>query len=147
MINWGHVLYSKYVPWLFVITLLGSIGLFLQSVLQLQLSLPGASIAKDTFEAYLLPYDKVQTVEESMWSIYYALGWKWTLLGGLATAYMWQLKAPVYLLESSTFQPPKDWQVSHQDILRIMREINPDFTEVCWRRRAISDAVLPSPGV
>ena len=82
-----------------------------------------------------------------MWSIYYALGWKWTLLCGLATAYMWQLKAPVYLLESSTFQPPKDWQVSHQDILRIMREINPDFTEVCWRRRAISDAVLPSPGV
>lgn len=128
MINWGHVLYSKYVPWLFVIGLLSVTGLFLQSVLQLQLSLPG--VFKDTFEAYIIPYDKVSTVESHMWSIYYALGWKWTLLCLLATAYMWQAKAPVYLLDHSTFQPPKGWQVNHQDILRIMRNINPNFTEV-----------------
>jgi len=130
MINWGHVLYSKYVPWLFLLALLGSLALFARSMLQLQLSLPGGSLVKDVFESYILPYENVASVEAHMWSIYYALGWKWTLLCGLATAYMWQLKSPVYLLDHATFQPPKDWQVNHKDILKILKNIGPNFTDV-----------------
>ena len=130
MINWGHVLYAKYVPYLFVLTLLGSLGLFLQSFLQLQLAIPGTSIFKDLFEAYFIEPQKLESVQAHVLSIYYTLGWKWTLLVFLASAYMWHSSKPVYLIDFACFQPPKDWQVSQQDIMRIMREVGKGkFTE------------------
>jgi 3-ketoacyl-CoA synthase len=129
IINWSHVMQSKYVPFLIFCTLAGSGLLVTHSVFQLRL-LPQA------FEDVLLQARntvvddaKVSQAQAHMLGLYLTMGWKWALFVALFTLYFFNSQRPVYLLDFSTFKPPKEWQVTHEDLVRIMREVNPDFTD------------------
>jgi len=66
----------------------------------------------------LVDEEQVTAVQQHIAALYLAVGWKTALFAVLAMLYVWMSKRPIYLLDFATFQPSKEWQVSHADIVR-----------------------------
>merc|ERR1719235_285665 len=43
------------------------------------------------------------------------------IIAGLVGSYILRKKPALYCLDNVVFEPPKDWQVSHEDLLTIMQ--------------------------
>jgi 3-ketoacyl-CoA synthase len=52
------------------------------------------------------------------------LGWETTLLVLLVCWYLFRLEKPVYLVDFTVFEAPKNWKVTHDQLLEIMRRQN-----------------------
>ena len=118
LINWVHVV-GVYLPllWFFVISVLG---------LQIAFSLYGANGELSSFfygqsPLLSLPRDLVVSI-----------GWKAGVLLLVAVWYLHYTSSPVYLLDFSTFEPPEEWKVSHEQLIEIMKNqgcFTPDSLE------------------
>jgi len=112
MINWG-----------------GSAMLFAQSVFELRLVPPAIEAMIEQARSSVVDDTKVAQAQAHLLGLYLTMGWKWALLVVVFMAYCFMSRRAVYLLDFAVYQPPKEWQVSHQDIIRLMRKLGPDFTE------------------
>jgi len=155
-INWGHVFYAKYVPFLVGWTLFCSVLLFLHQFLEVQFAQSAAEAFKEAVGQATTTAgvdDQIKQVQSHMTALYVAMGWKWTLLMAMATVWYWGSRRPIYLLDFATFQPPEDWKVSHADISRVAQrdgnytEDSIEFMERLLTRSGTGNATHWPPGL
>ena len=107
LINWVHVV-GVYLPLLCVV-IIGFLGV------QIAYSLYGVN---DELKSLIYNQSNLLSLPRAL---VVSIGWKAGTLLLIAVWYLHYTSSPVYLLDFTTFEPPEAWNVSHEQLIEIMK--------------------------
>ncbi|CAN0294278.1 unnamed protein product, partial [Ectocarpus sp. 4 AP-2014] len=93
------------------------------------------------------------TLQTTSRDLFFDLGWKSTALFVVFVWWMSRGSAPLYMVDFSTFEPPEEWKVTHDQLAEIMRRqgcFTPEsvsFMEKILSKSGTGQATAWPPGI
>jgi hypothetical protein len=97
-INFWHVFLSEYITWTYKVAIAGVVGLMLWQWWSGHFDLSGVRALKN--DAYAMEV---------------------VFIAAVLAAYLFRSKPNIYCIDNAVYVPPKDWQVTREEVQRMMR--------------------------